>query len=370
MTDLARLRFFWTLIFLVCFPVLGFSHAGNVSYSQITVENLQIRHQIEILLEELEEVIPLDTDRDGVITSEELEAVRDELADYLARKVEVESWEVAIPLRLESLEIREREVIDADSDTLPFLWVELIFDSPHLLSQFKIRCHVLDEVDVRHDNLAKITVFGVERPFVFKPWNTFVYERGRGRAEQVFPSLWSTLHSFGMLGGEHILTGYDHMLFLIGLLLVATRFLTTVKVVTAFTVAHSVALVLAAFKLVEVSVGIVEPMIALSIMYVAAENFFSWFPLKRWMISFGFGLIHGLAFAQGLQMLDLPRTQFAIALLSFNVGIELAQVMIVAVAFPALMLMARAPWRDRTIRVLSLVLFVMGTVWLVERVLW
>ena len=133
---------------------------------------------------------------------------------------------------------------------------------------------------------------------------------------------------------------------------------------------YSVALVLAAFKIVEVSVGIVEPMIALSIMYVAAENFFSWFPLKRWMISFGFGLIHGLAFAQGLQMLDLPRAQFAMALLSFNLGIELAQVMIVAIAFPALMLMAEAPWRERTIRALSLVIFCLGTTWLVERVFW
>lgn len=364
----ARLRLAWTLIFMLIFPVLAFSHAGNVSYSQITVENLRIRHEIQILVEELEEAVPLDADRDGTITPAELEAVREELAEYLSRKIEVESWNVALPLRLESLEIREREVVDADQETLPFLWVELVFESPHLLSRFQIRCHVLDEIDIRHDNFAKITILGSERPFVFKPWNAFVYERGQGRAEQFFPSVWSTFTSFGMLGGEHILTGYDHMLFLIGLLLVATRFLTTVKVVTAFTVAHSVSLVLAAFKIVEVSADIVEPVIALSIMYVAAENFFSWFAMKRWLISFGFGLIHGLAFAQGLEMLDLPRVQFVTALLSFNIGIELAQVMIVAIAFPALMLMAGAPWRLRTIRGLSLLIFCLGSVWLVERV--
>jgi hypothetical protein len=151
---------------------------------------------------------------------------------------------------------------------------------------------------------------------------------------------------------------------------VGTRFLPTVQVVTAFTVAHSVSLVLAAFKIVEVSAGIVEPIIALSIMYVAAENFLSWFPMKRWLLSFGLGLIHGLAFAQGLEMLDLPRAQFVTALLSFNLGIELVQVMIVAIVFPALMLMAKSPWRLGTIRVLSLVIFVLGTAWLVERVFW
>jgi hypothetical protein len=360
----------WTLTFIFLFPVLAFSHAGNISYSQITVENLLIRHQIQILVEELEEAVVLDSDHDGTITPEELEAVREELADYLGRKVEVRSWNVALPLRLKSLEIREREVFDADQETLPFLLVELVFESSHLLSQFQIRCHVLDEVDIRHDNFAKITVFGSEHPFVFKRWNTFVYERGQGRTEEFFPSVWSIFHNFGMLGGEHILTGYDHMLFLLGLLLVGTRFLPTVQVVTAFTVAHSVSLVLAAFKIVEVSAGIVEPIIALSIMYVAAENFLSWFPMKRWLLSFGLGLIHGLAFAQGLEMLDLPRAQFVTALLSFNLGIELVQVMIVAIVFPALMLMAKSPWRLGTIRVLSLVIFVLGTAWLVERVFW
>ena len=365
----ARILLLWTLTLVFLFPAAVFPHAGNVSYSEITVENLQIRHEIQILVEELEEAVPLDTDGDGTITSDELEEAREDLADYLSQKVEVESWNVAIPLRLEGLEILQREVVDADEDTLPFLRVELVFESPHLLSQFQIRCHVLDEVDIRHDNYAKITVFGSERPFVFKPWNTFVYERGQGRSEAFIPSMWSTFYSFGMLGGDHIFTGYDHMLFLIRLLLVATRFLTTVKVVTAFTVAHSVSLVLAAFKIVQVSPGIVEPIIALSIMYVAAENFFSWFPMKRWLISFGFGLIHGLAFAQGLQMLDLPRAQFITALLSFNIGIELAQVMVVVVAFPLLMLMAEAPWRLRVIRGLSVVLFVLGSAWLVERTL-
>jgi len=111
----------------------------------------------------------------------------------------------------------------------------------------------------------------------------------------------------------------------------------------------------------------VEAVIALSIMYVAAETVFSWFPIKRWLVSFSFGLVHGLAFAETLQVLHLPRTQLVTALFSFNVGIEIAQVLIVASAFPVLLAMAKASWRLRAIQGLSFVIFCCGTAWLIQR---
>ena len=259
--------------------------------------------------------------------------------------------------------------VDDQEELEPFLFAELVFESPNLVGAFSMRCRLLDDVDIRHDSFAKIEIGGRSRPFVFTPYNTFVFDPGGGRTiTRLAPDLWATFNNFALLGAEHIFSGYDHILFLIGLLLVAARFAETVKVVTAFTIAHSFSLALAALEIVEVSSRIVEPFIALSIMYVAAENFFSWFPVQRWMISFAFGLIHGLAFAQGLQVLNLPKAQFVTALLSFNVGIEMAQVLIVAVTFPLFLAAAKVPWRLRAIQGLSAVLFLLGTLWLIERV--
>ena len=364
-----RLRPLLTTAFLLLFPAWGFPHAGNVSYSQITVQGRQVRQQIRILVEELLMAVPLDRNQDGTLDQEELEAGREELTLYLQQKVEIISRDVTLPLRIDSLEMSELEVDDQE-ELEPFLFVELIFEAPNLVGAFSMRCRLLDDVDIRHDNFAKIIIRGQSRPFVFTPYNTFVYDPGGGRStSRLVPDLWSTFNNFALLGAEHIFSGYDHILFLIGLLLVAARFSETFKVVTAFTIAHSFSLALAALEIIEVSSRIVEPFIALSIMYVAAENFFSWFPVQRWMISFGFGLIHGLAFAQGLQVLDLPKAQFVTALLSFNVGIEMAQVLIVAVTFPLILAVAKVPWRLRAIQGLSAVLFLLGTLWLIERVL-
>ncbi|TDI14757.1 MAG: HupE/UreJ family protein [Acidobacteria bacterium] len=356
-------------LFIFLFPALGFPHAGNVSYSQITVEETEIRQEIQILVKELLLAVPLDTNQDGKVDPGELQAGRELLTDYLRQKVEVISRDVDLPLRVESLDIGEQEVVDRSEPEL-FLFAQLVFPSPHPLREFTMRCHLLDAVDIRHHNFAKIHFGGFSRPFVFTPSNTFVYEGGRGRSAQFVAGLGETLYSFGRLGAEHIFSGYDHILFLIGLLLVATRFSNILTVVTAFTLAHSFSLALAALQWVEVASRIVEPLIALSIMYVALENFFSWFPAKRWLISFGFGLIHGLAFAEGLQVLELPPPQFITALLSFNVGIEVAQVIIVALTFPAILAMAKASWRPRAIQGLSSVLFCLGALWLIQRLFW
>ncbi len=350
---------------LLLFCASAFSHAGNVSYSQIIVQGHEVRQQVQILMQELLLAVPLDANKDGRVDQGELDAGRERLTAYLEQKIEVFSEDVRVPLRMESLEIRKASV--ADSEPLPFLFAELIFESPRPLTAFRVRCHLLDEVNIGHDNFAKINVGGDVRPFVFTPTNAFEYRSGEARSIQVSSSYRKTFSNFGKLGIQHIFTGYDHMLFLIGLLLVATRFGHTVRVVTAFTIAHSFSLTLAALRVVQVSPRLVESLIALSIMYVTFENVLSWFPVKRWMISFGFGLVHGLAFAQALEVLHLPRPQLAAALFSFNVGIEVAQVVVVALTFPVIFAMAKASWRLRAVQGLSIFIFGCGTLWLVQR---
>jgi hypothetical protein len=173
--------------------------------------------------------------------------------------------------------------------------------------------------------------------------------------------------SFIQLGIEHIWTGYDHILFLISLLMLGGELGYLLKVVTAFSLSHSVTLFLAALNIVSVPSRWVEIAIALSIAYIASENLWRKKPQARWQLAFGFGLIHGLGFSSALQELDLPRTNLVTSLASFSVGIELGQFAIVLVVYSALFYLRKFSW-DLTIRrLISVGVIVMSAIWFWER---
>jgi hypothetical protein len=176
------------------------------------------------------------------------------------------------------------------------------------------------------------------------------------------------LGSFILLGIEHILTGYDHLLFLLGLLLRGGSWLSLAKIVTAFTLAHSVTLALAALDIVVLPDRLVEAVIALSIAFVAAENIFlKPVASRRWVVSFCFGLVHGFGFSSALRELDLPRHGLVLALFGFNVGVEIGQGLVVAAALPLLALIRRTGWEQRMVWGSSLAILLVGVVLFVER---
>jgi len=142
-------------------------------------------------------------------------------------------------------------------------------------------------------------------------------------------------------GIEHIFLGYDHIAFLIAVMLWARRLWPVVKIVTAFTVAHSITLSLAALGILRIPSAIIEPAIAASIVYVAVENFVSRNVGQRWRDTFAFGLVHGFGFASALEELGLPRSALAGALASFNIGVEIGQIAIVSLVLPAMLLIDR-----------------------------
>jgi hydrogenase/urease accessory protein HupE len=175
--------------------------------------------------------------------------------------------------------------------------------------------------------------------------------------------------AFLRMGVEHILTGYDHLLFLLGLILVGGRVRSLVGVVTAFTVAHSITLGLAAFGVLAPPSRIVEPAIALSIAYVGIENFFVKNAEKRWRITFPFGLVHGFGFAAALQEIELPRAQIPVALVSFNLGVELGQLGVMAVLLPLVLWARKSEWfAKRGALAMSAFVAMAGLFWFVERV--
>lgn len=155
-------------------------------------------------------------------------------------------------------------------------------------------------------------------------------------AAPIAPSnrLWTALR-YLKLGFTHIMpNGLDHMLFVLGIYLLSSRGRTILWQVSAFTVAHSITLALSLYGIVSVSPRVVEPMIALSIAYVAVENVFL-SELKSWRVAlvFAFGLLHGMGFAGALHELQIPRSEFVTALITFNVGVEAGQLAVITLAF-------------------------------------
>ena len=137
------------------------------------------------------------------------------------------------------------------------------------------------------------------------------------------------------LGFTHIVPkGLDHMLFVLGIFLLGRRLRQILAQVSAFTVAHSITLALSVYGVVSVSPRIVEPLIAVSIAYIAIENIFL-SDLKPWRVAlvFGFGLLHGMGFAGALKELGLPRSEFVTALVTFNLGVEAGQLAVIGAAF-------------------------------------
>ncbi|HEY1958056.1 MAG TPA: HupE/UreJ family protein [Polyangiaceae bacterium] len=181
-------------------------------------------------------------------------------------------------------------------------------------------------------------------------------------------------------GIEHILTGADHLLFLLGLVLLPRetetsrreRIRALVFVLTAFTIGHSVSLAIATLSGHAPSSRVVEPMVALSVAYVGAENLFARAQRirRRAFITLPFGLIHGFAFASGLLLVHLPRRDLPLALLGFNVGVELGQLGVMALVLPLLFLLARRErLYDRVRAALSIGVLACGLVWFVQRLL-
>jgi len=199
-----------------------------------------------------------------------------------------------------------------------------------------------------------------------------------GAASEPFPlagpvaqSRAQVVWQYTVLGFTHIVPyGLDHILFVLGLFLLSARVKPLLWQVTAFTVAHTITLALSIYGVVSLAPAIVEPLIAASIVYVAAENIMTG-DLKPWrpVVVFGFGLLHGLGFAGVLSEVGLPRSEFVTGLIAFNVGVELGQLAVIAVAFVAVGIWAQrhAWYRARVVVPASVAIATIGLYWTIER---
>jgi hydrogenase/urease accessory protein HupE len=182
---------------------------------------------------------------------------------------------------------------------------------------------------------------------------------------------WQLAPKFFAAGVEHIMTGYDHLCFLLAVVLWASRAWPVIKIVTAFTVSHSITLTLAALQVVNLPGQWTEVAIALSIIYVAVENFFTRKVDGRWRDTFIFGFIHGFGFASGLIELGVPQRAIVPALASFNIGVEVGQIGVVLVVIPLLVLIDKQFFNGRrsprVVYPCSTIIAGFGAYWLMVR---
>jgi hydrogenase/urease accessory protein HupE len=305
----------------------------------------------------------LDEDHDGKLTAEEIARAQGALEQTIVGRVKVRGDDAKCPGTLTAAALAEEDGLTVRAE----------YRCPTAPREATIELALLSDLPFGHRHLARSDKGGA-------PADALLSERSRSLSITAGPAppgpeagqapAYGGKLSFLLLGVEHILKGYDHLVFLLGLVLVGGRLRSLVGVITAFTVAHSITLAVAVLGVWAPSPRIVEPAIALSIAYVGVENFFVKDAEKRYRITFPFGLVHGFGFAGALQEIAMPRADVPAALVLFNLGVEAGQLAVLALLLPlVLAARKRASFRERGVKVVSAAIVALGLVWFVSRAL-
>lgn len=245
------------------------------------------------------------------------------------------------------------------------LLLHLTYVFPQQVLAVQMTSNLPDILGPGHVHLASVSLSGRLQEQILDGRNrTAFFTQSSG-------TWWQTLGRFVWLGVQHIATGYDHLAFLLGLLIATATLKSLVKVITSFTVAHSITLALATFNIVVLPSRFTESMIAASILYVAVENLIrrraiEHHTLDRWKLTFLFGLVHGFGFSNVLREMQLPRANLALSLFSFNLGVEIGQVVFVVLLFPALEDLMHSGW-TRLRPAVSIAIGLLAAYWFVQR---
>ena len=349
------------------------AHKPSDAYLTIAREGTTLTGQFDIALRDLDNALGLDANGDGEITWGELRARDADVAAYALAGLKVASAGEACPLRVTS------HLVDAHTDGA-YAVLKLAGACPAGGPTLAIDYTLFRELDPQHRGLLNFVETGTSHSVVFSA--DAPHRVVGGEAAGPLAQLATYLHE----GVWHIWLGYDHILFLLSLLLPAVlvrrerawqaassfraSFLDVAKVVTAFTVAHSITLTLAALGVVALPSRWVESAIALSVVLAALNNVFPIVANGRWLAAFGFGLLHGFGFAGALQDLGLPSGSLALSLAGFNLGVEAGQLAIVAAFLPlAYALRGTFAYRRVVLGGGSLAIAAIASVWLAERAL-
>jgi len=347
------------------------AHKPSDSYLAVRVEGANVSGQWDIALRDLDFAIGLDDNGDGAITWGEVRAHHPEIAAYALARLKLRSSEADCP-------VRSTEFLVDDHSDGAYSVMRFAGACPAEVSTLEIGYSLFADLDPQHKGLLRLEHGPGTRTGIFSP------ERATQFFELAKISALTQFFDYGREGVWHIWIGFDHILFLLSLLLPAVlafeggrwravegfrpAFWDVFKIVTSFTVAHSITLSLAALGAVSLPSRLVESGIATSVVLAALNNVFPLVHGRRWMVAFAFGLIHGFGFASVLRDLGLPQEALLVALVGFNLGVEGGQLAIVSAFLPVAYVL-RAGWLYRRLVFVggSLAIVVVAGIWLVER---
>jgi hypothetical protein len=347
-----------TCVLLLLAARTAAAHAVGLSKGDYTAAGSDVYAELTFARGDLTALVSgLDANGDGVVDARELTRAQPATEAVVLGAIAVEGDGAPCRATLESAELAEPDGID----------VRGRYRCASPPSQVRVHVKLLEDLAEGHRHVARLIVGSTTADDVLRREHEDISAGSTKQAAAPTPA--ASVISFLRLGIEHILTGYDHLVFLFGLVLVGGRLRSLVGAVTAFTVAHSITLALAVLGVWAPSPRIVEPAIALSIVWVGIENFFVHDTRGRWRITFPFGLVHGFGFAGALREIELPRARVPAALLTFNLGVEVGQLAVMAVVVPAIVLLRRRGLLSRTATlVLSAGVVVAGAYWFISRV--
>jgi hypothetical protein len=349
------------------------AHLASDSYLRIEIGTAgTVGGQWDIALRDLDVAVGLDADQDGAITWGEVQAKQREIEAYAFGRLALAGESVLCRLIPAAL------MVDYHAGSayavLPFT-AECPSDG-----RLTLRYRLLFDLDPSHRGLLTIAAGGQVSSDVLTP------EHDDSVIDAGPPPLAEQVAQFLHFGIDHILLGYDHLLF-IGVLLVTAALrrpagndwvpidglgrvlLETIKTLTAFTLAHAIVLTAALIGRISVSARLVEPAVAVTIMLAALDNMRPILPRLRWQVAFLFGLIHGLSFASALGPMRLPPFGMALALGSFNLGIEAGQIALAILLVPIVFIMRyEAIYRRIVTPAASFVAATLAGLWLIDRV--
>jgi hypothetical protein len=332
------------------------AHAVGVSSGEYRLDGNVVYGDLGMADRELARWLPaLDGNHDGGIDADEIAAGRDAVGRALAAGLVVTADGAPCPGGLDRAWVSE-----GDGGAI----FQVRFTCPAAPARLTLAMPLLDALAPGHRHMARLFRAGKPEVQVLDRAHARWTPGAGVRGGSALGMAWSMLK----LGVEHILTGWDHLIFLLGLILVGGRLRALLGVVTAFTLAHSITLALAALSILAPSARFVEPAIALSIAYVGVENLFVEDARRRWRITFPFGLLHGFGFAGALREISLPQGQVPIALVAFNLGVEVGQLAVLSVALPLTLALRDARWfGDRGAKAVSVAIAVAGVALFIAR---
>ena len=359
----------WLLLSVVTPP--AHAHKASDAYLTLKTQSGAFTAQWDLALRDLEAAIGLDLDDDGRITWGELKSRQSAVVSYAFSRLQLWSGGFRRDLTLTEF------LVDHHSDGA-YAVLQFAIEGIGRESTVEIEYTAFFDIDPQHRGLLRFEADGETRTGVFSP------DRPRQRVGLAESSTAGEFLVFVEEGVRHIWMGFDHLLFLLALLLPsvlqrapdgwqrADNFLAAsgriIQIVTAFTVAHSLTLSLAALKIVSLPERLVESTIAGSIVIAACNNLRPFIRSSPWTLAFGFGLIHGFGFANVLSGLSLPRSELAWALAGFNLGVEIGQIAAVALVFP-MAFVVRGCWfyQPAALKFGSATIALLGCFWMVER---